>query len=57
MKKLITNFKKFIKDAQATAYLEEREDLIKEMSKTHLFRFLNGKEEEAVQVQDNRDIT
>ena len=35
----------------------EQQSLIKEMRNTHLFRSLNGKEEEAVSVVDNRDIT
>jgi hypothetical protein len=38
-------------------YENAEKDLIANMRNNHLFRSLNGKEEEAVSIVDNRDIT
>ena len=58
MSKFVNNLKKFLTQPQkGGSVLNEQRILIKSLRDTHLFRSLNGKEEEAVNVVDNRDVS
>ncbi len=57
-KGIMGGLKKFLTETKPVgSSFTDKQTVIRELRNTNLFRSLNGKEEEAVSVVDNRDIT
>lgn len=56
-KNFLGGLKKFLSEKSTATQVLENQNVIRDIRNKNLFRSLNGKEEEAVSVVDNRDIT
>jgi hypothetical protein len=53
---LLSNLKNILTKEMRPSPYQKEQDVARSLRDTHLFRMLNGKEQEAVSVVDNRDI-